>query len=155
MNGGHEFGALEAFDRYRDLLDSSDAERIDPFIRTRLEISRGIPQERLAELKVARAALMADFVRELGDSTLISPAVALVAPLLAPLQTDPELFAQTNLAALAMTMPGSFLDTPAITLPSGKDAEGLPTSVQIARPSGDDDGLFVTALALEASMAGG
>jgi aspartyl-tRNA(Asn)/glutamyl-tRNA(Gln) amidotransferase subunit A len=51
-----------------------------------------------------------------------------------------------------MTMLGSFLDTPAIAMPSGTDTDGLPTSVQIMRAQGDDDALLRIATALEAMV---
>jgi aspartyl-tRNA(Asn)/glutamyl-tRNA(Gln) amidotransferase subunit A len=80
------------------------------------------------------------------------PTAPHVAPLLAPLEADPELFARVNLQTLAMTMPGSLLDTPAVAMPSGVDADGLPTSVQIMRAQGDDDTLLRIAAALETTM---
>ncbi|MCQ4438412.1 hypothetical protein NO135_25740, partial [Clostridioides difficile] len=39
-------GALEAVDRYRGLLDSDDARRLDPRVRTRLELARAVPAAR-------------------------------------------------------------------------------------------------------------
>lgn len=142
-------GALEAFEVHRALLDSPDAARIDPRVRLRLEASRAVPAERLGQLLERRAALIAAFSKELGDATLIAPTVAHVAPRRAPLEADPELFASVNLKTLALTMPGSFLDTPAFALPSGTDSQGLPTSVQLMRARNDDDALLAIALSVE------
>jgi aspartyl-tRNA(Asn)/glutamyl-tRNA(Gln) amidotransferase subunit A len=74
-----------------------------------------------------------------------------VAPSRAPLEADPELFARVNLQTLSMTMPGSFLDTPTVALPSGTgtDADGLPTRVQLMRAQNDDDALLRIALSVQ------
>jgi aspartyl-tRNA(Asn)/glutamyl-tRNA(Gln) amidotransferase subunit A len=46
-------------------------------------------------------------------------------------------------------MPGSFLDTPAVAMPSGTDSDGLPTSVQLLRAQNDDDALLRIAVSVE------
>jgi aspartyl-tRNA(Asn)/glutamyl-tRNA(Gln) amidotransferase subunit A len=147
------FGSLEAFDTYRSVLDSSDAGRIDQRVRTRLEMSRDVPASRLPELLAERERLIAQFRSELGNATLLLPTVPHVAPERAPLEADAELFARVNLATLSMTMPGSFLDTPAFAMPPGTDARGLPTSVQLMRAQHDDDALIALALAVEQTVA--
>lgn len=142
-------GALEAFALHRALLDSPDAARLDARVRTRLEASRAVPSDRLAMLLARRKELIDSFSEEMAGATLIAPTTASGAPELAPVAADPERFARVNLQTLALTMPGSFLDTPAFAMPSGVDAEGLPTSVQIMRPQGDDDALFEVVRAIE------
>lgn len=142
-------GALEAFDRYRPVLDSDDALRIDPRVRTRLELARTVPKDRLGELLLARTSLLTQFAQELAGATLVAPTTAHVAPLLEPLLADADLFARINLKTLALTMIGSFLDTPAIAMPSGVDAAGLPTSIQLMRAQGDDDVLLAVACSIE------
>jgi len=142
-------GSLEAFDRYRSLLDSADAARLDPRVKTRLELVRSVPPERHGELLGSRKMLLAQFAQELSGATFVAPTVAHVAPLLAPLSQNPELFANVNLRTLALTMPASFLDAPAVAMPSGFDADGLPTSVQLMRAQGDDDALLAVARSIE------
>ncbi len=145
-------GGLEAFAMHRALLGSADAERIDQRVRVRLEANRAVPSGRLEQLIARRKELIEAFAKETAGATLVMPTTPHVAPLLAPLEADPELFARVNLQTLAMTMPGSFLDTPAVAMPSGVDADGLPTSVQIMRAQGDDDTLLRIAAALETTM---
>ena len=142
-------GGLEAFDLHRAMLDSPDAALIDQRVRTRLEASRAIPVERRAFLREQRLGLIAMFRAELAGATLIAPTVPHVAPPRAPLEADPELFARINLNTLSMTMPGSFLDTPAVAMPSGTDADGLPTGVQLMRAQNDDDALLRIAMSVE------
>jgi aspartyl-tRNA(Asn)/glutamyl-tRNA(Gln) amidotransferase subunit A len=145
-------GGLEAFAIHRALLDSPDAARIDPRVRIRLEANRGVPSNRLAQLLARRRELIEAFAKETAGATLVMPTTPHVAPLLAPLEADPDLFARVNLQTLAMTMLGSFLDTPAVAMPSGVDADGLPTSAQLMRAQGDDDALLRIAAALEATV---
>ncbi|WP_323117748.1 amidase [Burkholderia alba] len=152
IEGQGWLGALEAFNRYRGLLDSDDATRLDSRVRVRLERARAIPAARLTALLDVRAGFIARFAKEMGEATLIAPTVAHVAPLLAPLEADPAYFAEVNLRTLALTMLGSFLDTPAIAVPSGVDVAGLPTGVQLLRAQGQDDKLLAVALALEALL---
>jgi aspartyl-tRNA(Asn)/glutamyl-tRNA(Gln) amidotransferase subunit A len=142
-------GALEAFELYRDLLDSPNALRIDQRVRIRLEASRAIPAGRRELLLAKRRDLIDAFRQELAGATLIAPTVPHVAPERAPLEADPELFARVNLRTLSLTMPGSFLDTPAVALPSGKGDSNLPTSVQLMRAQHDDDTLLRIAAAVE------
>ncbi|SAL73943.1 amidase [Caballeronia telluris] len=142
-------GALEAFALHRALLDSADAVRIDPRVRARLETSRGIPADRREHLLARRLALIAAFRQELGGATLVMPCAPHVAPLRAPLETDPDLFARVNLQTLSLTMPGSFLDTPAFAIPSGVGEHGLPTGVQLMRAQNDDDALCSIAWSIE------
>ncbi|MDR5781659.1 amidase family protein [Caballeronia sp. LZ065] len=147
------FGSLEAFELYRPVLDSADAERIDQRVRTRLELSRSVPPSRLTELLDARAPLIAGLRDELAGATMLLPTVPHVAPEAVPLERDPDLFAKVNLATLSMTMPGSYLDTPAFAMPTGVDEQGLPTSVQLMRAQNDDDALIGVALAVEQTVA--
>lgn len=147
------FGSLEAFEAYRNVLDSDDAKRIDQRVRTRLELSRDVPASRLAELLAERGRLLGEFGAEIDGATLLLPTVPHVAPECAPLEADPQRFAAVNAATLSMTMPGSFLDTPAFAMPTGADPAGLPTSVQLMRAQNDDDALIALALAVEQTVA--
>ncbi|MEA3113062.1 MAG: aspartyl-tRNA(Asn)/glutamyl-tRNA(Gln) amidotransferase subunit [Caballeronia sp.] len=145
-------GGLEAFAMHRALLDSPDVERIDPRVRVRLEANRAVPPDRLAQLLARRTELIEAFAKETAGATLVMPTTPHVAPVLAPLEADPELFARVNLQTLTMTMLGSFLDTPAVAMPSGVDVDGLPTSAQLMRAQGDDNALLHIAAALEATV---
>lgn len=154
-------GAHEALATHRERLDAPDqAARMDQRVRRRLQAARQLGHAGYLELLAQRAPLMAQFARELGEATLVLPTVGHPAPLLDPLLDDDTLFAEINLATLRLTMPGSFLDTPAVAIPSGfKQAPGpdgrpeqLPTSLQLMRPRGDDDRLLRTALLVEQAL---
>ncbi len=145
-------GSAEAFTLHEELLDSDAAEQLDPRVRRRLEAARGFPASQLINLHGAREKLQKQFTEELDGALLITPCVAHVAPPLAPLEADDELFVWTNLATLRLTMPGSFLDLPGVSLPTGYDALGLPTGLLLSAPPGEDSRLLRTALAVEAAL---
>jgi aspartyl-tRNA(Asn)/glutamyl-tRNA(Gln) amidotransferase subunit A len=142
-------GSFEAFALHEALLDSPDATQLDPRVRRRLEAARRLPASQLLGLYDARRRLQQQLLDELDGAILITPTVAHVAPALAPLEADDELFVQTNLATLRLTMPGSLLDMPGVTLPSGHDALGLPTGLLLSAPSGEDARLLSAALSVE------
>ncbi len=145
-------GAFEAFALHQALLDSADAAQLDPRVRRRLETARGLPASQLIGLIEARQRLQLQLVDDLDGAILITPTVAHVAPALAPLEADDDLFATTNLATLRLTMPGSLLDMPGVTLPSGRDALGLPTGVLLSAPMGEDARLLRAALSVESVL---
>ncbi|WP_423812635.1 amidase [Pseudomonas viridiflava] len=145
-------GAAEAFALHQPLLDSDAARQLDPRVRKRLEAARHMPASLLINLYAARERLQKQLTLELDGALLITPSVAHVAPPLAPLLADEELFIQTNLATLRLTMPGSLLNMPGVSLPSGFDACGLPTGLLLSAPAGEDARLLRAALAVEALL---
>lgn len=142
-------GAFEAFALHEALLDSPDAELLDPRVRRRLETARSLPASQLIHLTDARRRLQQQLVDDLDGAILITPTVAHVALPLAPLAGDDDLFVNTNLATLRLTMPGSLLDMPGVNLPSGRDAQGLPTGLLLSAPTGEDARLLRAALSVE------
>ena len=79
------------------------------------------------------------------------PTVAHVAPELAPLERDDDLFARVNLRTLAATIPASFLDMPGVALPVG--AGTPPVSLLLSGPPGADERVLAAALVAEAALA--
>lgn len=155
-------GAHEALATHRERLDAPEqAARMDPRVRSRLAAARHLDHGGYLQLLARRQPLMALFAQELGGATLVLPTVGHPAPLLQPLLEDDALFAQTNLATLHLTMPGSFLDAPAVALPCGAlclqgpgaSTERLPIGLQLMRPQGDDDRLLRIALAVEQALS--
>ena len=145
-------GSFEAFALHEALLDSVDAEQLDPRVRRRLEAARTLPASQLLHLVDARRRLQQQLVDDLDGAILITPTVAHVAPPLAPLEADDDLFVKTNLATLRLTMPGSLLDMPGVTLPNGRDAGGLPTGLLLSAPTGEDARLLRAALSVESVL---
>jgi len=146
-------GALEAFALHRELLDGPEAERLDPRVRQRLERARALPDGHLARLHERRDQLRARFAAEFAEALLLMPTVSRVAPLLTPLEADADLFAATNLELLRLTMAGSLLGAPGVSLPSGRAAQGLPTGLLLVAPAVADERLLDAATAVEALVS--
>lgn len=146
-------GAAEGYRFHAERLAGPDRDLIDPRIMARLELGRSMPEERYQRLLQIRREMQARIIDELDGAILVTPTVGHVAPELAPLDADPEVFAQVNIATLRLTMIGSFLDMPGLAIPSGTDHEGLPTSVQFSLPSGDDDRLLSAGLAIDTALS--
>jgi len=140
-------GAAEAYTEYRELLESEAAEAMDPRVRQRLINAQKMAPDSIVTLYRQRRSLQAQLRHELAGATLLSPTVAHTAPLLAPLEDNPERFAEVNLATLRLSMVASLLDSPAIALPSGVDKNQQHTSIQLTAPCGEDEALMRVALA--------
>lgn len=141
-------GAVEAWQNYAALVEGPSANRVDSRVRQRLLASRTVV-EREAVLRQSREVLMAELAAELGNGVLLMPTVGHVAPPLAALEQDDQHFALTNLQTLRLTMIGSLLDMPGVAMPSGVDAQGLPTSTLFSMTQGKDDQLLAICLAVE------
>ncbi|MGJ7572047.1 amidase [Variovorax sp. RB2P76] len=150
-------GAYEAFAMHQARLDGPHAVDMDPRVRHRLEAARHFTAAHYLHLRWERRRLLSLFDAELANATLVLPTTAHTAPLLQPLEEDDELFAATNLATLRLTMPGSFLDAPALSMASGVECvrapdastERLPTGMQLMRARGGDERLLAIAFSLE------
>jgi aspartyl-tRNA(Asn)/glutamyl-tRNA(Gln) amidotransferase subunit A len=142
-------GAVEAFAFYEPILNSEQADRLDRRVRKRLEASRQVGAGMVIRLYQAREELMKMVASELDGALLLTPTVAHVAPPLAPLENDDDLFARVNLATLRLTMPGSFMNMPCLAIPTGTDECGLSTSMLIAAACGQDELLLRAGLTIE------
>ena len=78
---------------------------------------------------------------------------AQVAPEIAPLDADPEVFNRVNLKTLRNTMTGNFLNLPGVAMPMAADSK-LPVSFLLNAKSDDDDRLLSAALAIEHIVRG-
>lgn len=137
-----DYGSLvpaQAYGRFAHLLDDP---RLDPFIAARLRA--GADADR-GSLLAARPTLIAALTAQLGGAVIAVPTVRHVAPRRGPLEQDYTAWSAANTATLRTTMVGSYLDTPAISLPSGRDGQGLPTAVQLSGSPGDDALVLATA----------
>lgn len=147
-------GAVEARAWHLEAISGPKRDLIDARVVKRLDGAAAITAEAAERLRGLRATLTRSIADELDGALFALPTVKHVAPELALLEADPELFARINLATLTLTMAGSFLDMPGLAMASGSDAEGLPTSALFSRPSGDDDALLAAGLWIERSLGG-
>ncbi|AHK42997.1 MULTISPECIES: amidase [Ensifer] len=151
-------GALvtaEAFALHRERLAGSEAERIDPRVVARTRLGEKITMPDYIALLDARDQLIHETVESLKPGELIvHPTLPHVAPPLAPLLADDELFFKTNATTLRNTLIGNFLDFCGISIPCGTGAGEMPVGLQLAAPHHQDDRLLSIALAAEAVIRG-
>lgn len=143
--------AAEAYFAWRRLIDSPDVKRIDPRVVARIMRGASMSAYDLLALQAKRIALQRELRADLDGALLAFPTVAHTAPPVAPLEADPELFHAVNIKTLRNTMLGNFLNLPGFAIPSGTDANGLPTSVLISAPSGFEPLLFAAAESVAAT----
>lgn len=147
-----EIGSITAADAYhfhRDIIDGPDVERVDRRVVARILGGKRMSSVDLIDLHRHRVDLMAELARQLDGALMAMPTTPIVAPEIAPLEADDEVFHRTNLLALRNTMVGNFLNLPGLALPNGSDADGMPTSLLICTTGGDDDRLLGLGLSAE------
>ena len=128
--------------------------RMDSRVARRLLANAAHPPEHLAELLACRSRLQNALPRRLQGALLLMPATAVQAPPLPRLENDPDCFDRANAAILRNSMAGSFLDTPALTIPAGLTADGLPAALSLSAPAGSDETLLAAGLALARILTG-
>lgn len=147
--------AAEAYEVLAPLVDGPRAMEIDRRVVARARLGARIGQEDRAALIAGRDRLIAAAGALLPEGTLLAfPTVACVAPRLAPLEADDETFFAVNGLVLRNTMLASFLDWCGVTIPSGTDADGMPTGFLVSAPGGRDMALLAFARAIEPTIRG-
>ena len=104
----------------------------------------------------ARAMQFSDqlFAKGVFAQGIAYPTVAHVAPALAPLEADDELFVKVNFKTLRNTLIGNFLDWCGVSMPCGTGEAGMPAGLLLSAPQGRDEPLLAVAMALEDIVAG-
>jgi len=97
-------------------------------------------------LIVAAASLHA---RIRANGFLVMPTIAISPPAIATVQDDHDAWIQANVMTLRNTRLGNFLDCCAITLPCGRDDNGIPVGLMVMAPPRHEAQLLRTAAALE------
>ncbi|MDR3495128.1 MAG: amidase family protein, partial [Ancalomicrobiaceae bacterium] len=146
----------EAYHLHRGRVeDPAAAAAMDRRVVDRVLLGRRTSAPDYQDLLIARQQLRAE-AAELFDvgRCVAFPTVAHVAPAIAPLEADRDLFVAVNALTLRNTMLGNFLDWCGVSLPSGTDTAGLPTGFLINGGPGQDDDLLGTALAIEDLVRG-
>jgi aspartyl-tRNA(Asn)/glutamyl-tRNA(Gln) amidotransferase subunit A len=142
--------AAEAYRFHRALVDGPDASRVDQRVTARILAGKRMSALDLLELQDARRRLIPALAERLGGALLAMPSVVHVAPEIAPLEADVNLFHQTNLRTLRNTALGNMLNLTGLSLPVGHDPAGLPIGFLLSAPGGEEDRLLAVGLAVEA-----
>jgi aspartyl-tRNA(Asn)/glutamyl-tRNA(Gln) amidotransferase subunit A len=151
-------GALvtaEAHALHRERLAGPEAARIDHRVVARIRLGEKITVSDYIALLEARDRLIHETVERLkGGEFLAHPTLPHVAPPVAPLLADDDLFFKVNAKTLRNTLIGNFLDFCGVSIPCGEGAAGLPVGFLLSAPHHQDDRLLSAALALEALIRG-
>ena len=154
---GVEIGAItapEAYVEHRDLVDGTEADRIDRRVLARIRNGGRMTAAGLIAIQRARVAGMVQLATLLDGALLAMPTTVHVAPAIAPLEADDDLFNRINLKTLRNTAIGNFLNLPGLAIPNGTDAAGMPTSFLLSATGNDDDRLLGFGLGAETTIRG-
>ena len=145
---GHILGA-EVLHLHQERLRAPESARMDRRVVKRALMAEKMTAVDLVEVLRARARLIAETNAFLGDVIVAFPTTQHVATPIAPLEADDEVFFHNNLRTLRNTMLGNFLDWCGVAMPSGEDADGMPTSILFSATHGRDTAVLSAALAAE------
>ena len=151
---GHLLGA-EALHVHHKLINSEDAKRMDPRVQKRIKLAEKMSAVDLVEVLHVRKEATAETNAQIGDAIVAFPTVAHVAKPLAPLVENMDEFFKVNMKTLRNTMLGNFLDWCGVTIPSGKDADGMPVGFLLSATHGRDSAVLAAALATEPIIRAG
>jgi len=96
-----------------------------------------------------RERLIGEVERLVGDSFVAFPSVAHVAPPIAPLEADDDLFFATNGKTLRNTLLGNFLDWCGVSIPCGTGDADMPVGLLLSAVGKRDEALLSAALSVE------
>ncbi|WP_275784533.1 amidase [Pararhizobium gei] len=150
-------GALvtaEAYWLHRHRLESDDALSMDSRVVSRTKLGADISLSAYIDILCARSRLIADVEQQVGNRLVALPTIPHVAPPIAPLTTDDDLFVKTNGRTLRNTLLGNFLDWCGVSIPCGTGDAGMPVGFLLSGPAGADEKLLSIALSAEPVIRG-
>ena len=141
--------SAEAYAEHRERIARS-ADLYDPETLRRLRTGENISDEQyraaLRELENIRRGMAGVFE---SVDVLVTPTTPIPAPRLSDLTSNMAQLRPTELLLLRNTRPANVWGTPAISVPCGTTADGLPIGLQIMGPMGHDARVLQVALAFE------
>lgn len=146
--------AAEGYQSHRELLESPRHAQIDVTVYKRMMGGKTMSVADLHALQHGRVALQRSLWATLGDALLVMPTVPHVAPPIAPLAADPDLFARVNLKTICNTLLGNMLNTCGLALPNGLGAAQMPTSLLLSAPAAHEARLLLAGVGLAPIIAG-
>ncbi|WP_310625106.1 amidase [Limnohabitans sp.] len=149
MPGG--FSPIEGYAAHHARI-AHGAERIDPRVVARMMLGKGISAQDYLELHRRRNAWIEAAQQTLcGFDAMLSPTVAMVAPLIAPLLDDDDAFFKVNRLLLRNPAAINYMNGCAWSLPCHQAGE-LPVGLMVSSTAGQDAHLARVALGLENFM---
>lgn len=141
----------EAYAVHRELIARRKAD-YDPRVASRTLRGADISAADYIDVLTQRAAMIADSARLAAPyDALLMPTVIMVAPPIAPLEADDQLYGKTNLAMLRNPSVVNFLDGCALSIPC-QEPGAAPVGLMVVGQSGEDRRLLAVGLALESAL---
>ena len=148
INAAGGFTAAEAYAWHKALLVSSQ-DQYDPRVAVRIQRGANLGSDYIEQLQAQRTDWIARVKAKVAShDALLMPTVPIVAPALAPLQTDDDLYAKLNVLSLRNPTVINFFDGCAVTLPCHHPGQA-PVGLMLARACGEDRALLELALGCE------
>ncbi len=141
----------EAYAIHRELIARRKAD-YDPRVASRTLRGADTSAADYIDVLDQRAVLIAESARLAAPyDALLMPTVVMVAPAIAPLEADDQLYGKTNLAILRNASVVNFLDGCALSIPCQEPGQG-PVGLMVVGQSGEDRRLLAVGLALESAL---
>jgi aspartyl-tRNA(Asn)/glutamyl-tRNA(Gln) amidotransferase subunit A len=140
---------VEALHVHKGRVNGPHAERMDKRVVARIRLAESMTAVDLVEILETRKRLIRKANDRIGDRIIAFPTTPNVAMPIAPLEADFAVFVRENLKTLRNTSFGNFLDWCCVAIPSGADAEGMPTSFLLSATHGRDTDVLSAALSAE------
>lgn len=147
--------AADAYQWHRELLESPRHAEIDVTVYQRMMAGKSMSAADFKALQQGRLALQRSLWETLGDALLVMPTVPHVAPPIAPLAANPDVFVRVNLKTICNTLLGNMLNTCGLALPNGLGAAQMPTSLLLSGPAAQEARLLRAGIALAPIIANG
>ena len=152
-----KYGAMvtaEAFALHRERLAGPHAADMDHRVVMRIRLGEKTSLANYLAILDKREELIADVERLVGESFVAFPTVAHVAPPIAPLEADDDLFFATNGKTLRNTLLGNFLDWCGVSIPCGTGDADMPVGFLLSAMGKRDEALLSAALSAEEVIRG-
>jgi aspartyl-tRNA(Asn)/glutamyl-tRNA(Gln) amidotransferase subunit A len=141
----------EAYAVHRELIARRRAD-YDPRVASRTMRGADLSASDYIELLAQRAAMIADSARLATHyDALLMPTVTMLAPAIAPLEANDQLYGKTNLAVIRNPSVVNFLDGCALSIPCHRLGDG-PVGLMVVGQSGEDRRLLAVGLAVESAL---
>ncbi len=141
----------EAHALHRERIARSRAD-YDPRVASRILRGAEMCAADYVDVLGQRAALIAESARLAAPyDALLMPTVIMLAPAIAPLEADEQLYGKTNMAMLRNPSVVNFLDGCALSMPCHEPGQG-PVGLMVVGQSGEDRRLLAVGLALEPAL---
>ena len=122
----------------------------------RIRVGAQISATDAARAKQGLAAAAASLhTRMRRHGVFLMPTAAASPPPIAALEADAEVYRTANVAALRNTRLGNYLNCCALTLPCGRDQNGVPVGLMLMAPPGEEERLLRLGHAIEPVIAEG